>query len=283
MTQPPPTPTTEPTAAPDPAAAATVTPDPNDAGHRPAPLSWAWVKHTVKRLGPAGPLAVMASVLPPLGGFVLLGFIKQVAPWLKSHEFVGLAIYVGGFIVLAAASLLPTYASSIVGGWTFGVKLGFPAAMLSFCAAGTLAYWINRKAAGTRVVDILKEHPKWDLVCRALIGSGFWRALLIITLVRIPPTSPFAIANFIFGTVRAPFWPYLIGTAIGMAPRTFVVVWAASQLSELNFGEMGGWWATAIGVVLMIGVVAVISAIATRTVRRMTEEEQTMHGEGEGV
>jgi len=252
--------------------------------HHPV-LSWAWIKQTVKRLGPAGPLAVMASIFPPLGGFVLLGFIKQVAPWLKSHDTLGLAIYIGGFVIFAALSLLPTYASSIVGGWTFGVAVGFPAAMLSFCLAGTLAYWINRKAAGTRVVDIIHEHPKWELVCKALIGSGFWRALLIITLVRIPPTSPFALANFIFGTIRAPFWPYLIGTAIGMAPRTFVVVWAAAQIgnTELNFKEFGGFWATAIGIVLMIVVVAIISAIANRTVRRMTEEDQVMHGEGEGV
>jgi hypothetical protein len=68
-----------------------------------------------------------------------------------------------------------------------------------------------------------------------------------------------------------------------MAPRTFVVVWAASRLSVLDFAEMGGWWATAIGIVLMIAVVAVVSAIANNAVRRMTEEQQTMHGEGEGV
>lgn len=249
----------------------------------PATFTWAWVKATVKRLGPAGPLAVMASTLPPLGGFVLLGFIKSVAPWLKGLGVYGLMIYVGGFITLAALSLLPTYACSIVGGWTFGFWVGFPASIIAFCGAGSLAYWINRKAAGDRVVDIIHEHPKWEAVCRALIGSGFWRALLIITLIRIPPTSPFALANFIFGTIRTPIWPYLIGTAIGMAPRTGAVVWAASQMSGLDFSTSQGWWVTAAWIVVSIAIVAVIGAIANRALRHITEEQNVVHGMGEGV
>lgn len=233
-------------------------------------LSWRWIKAIVKRLGPAGPLAVMASTLPPLGGFVLLGFLGSVAPWLREMGWGGVALYMSGFIVLAALSLLPTYACSILGGYTFGFWVGFPASILSFCGSGMVSYWINRGATGDRVLAILREHPKWEAVRLALIGSGFWRAFGIITLLRIPPTSPFALANFVFGTTKAPVWPYLLGTAVGMAPRTAAVVWAAAHMSTLDFSNTGQTWLFIAGLVATFVVIAVISAIARHAVNRIT-------------
>jgi uncharacterized membrane protein YdjX (TVP38/TMEM64 family) len=235
------------------------------------PEKWEKVKHFVRRMGPAGPLAVIAGTLPPLGGFVLIGFIGQVAPWLRSHQGTGLVIYVLGFSLLAAVALLPTYACSILGGWTFGFAVGFPASMAAFCGAGFFAYLINRRAAGHRVIDIIQEHPKWEAVVRALIGSGFWRSLWIIILLRLPPTSPFAAMNFIMGTTRAPLGAFVLGTAIGMAPRTGAVVWAAAHASTLDFKlDSGQTWLYFAGLAVTIFVVVVIGRIATNAVHRVT-------------
>jgi len=123
-----------------------------------------------RRLGPAGALAVLAATFPPLGGFVLIGLITRIAPWLRAHPVGGMFLYVGGFAALAACSLLPTYACSILGGWTFGFWIGFPASMVAFCLAGLGAYLIAARAAGDRVVEIVCEHPKWEAVRAALLA-----------------------------------------------------------------------------------------------------------------
>ena len=244
-------------------------------------FSWRWIKGIVKCLGPAGPLAVMASTLPPLGGFVLLGFMGSIAPWLRDMGWGGVAFYMIRFIILAAMSLLPTYACSILGGYTFGFWIGLPASILSFCGAGLLAYLINRGATGDRVLMIFREHPKWELIRRALIGSGFWRALWIITLIRIPPTSPFALGNFVFAATRAPIWPYLLGTAIGMTPRTGAVVWAAWHFHSLDLKQNG--WVYAATAAVTIAVIAAVSAVANRAMRHMTREQSEVSGMGDGV
>src|SRR4051794_13265443 len=111
-----------------------------------APIGW-WPNTCafVRRLGPAGPLAVLSGTFPPLGGFVLIGFVAKIAPWLREHPVSGLVIYVGGFSSLAALALLPTYACAILGGWTFGFWVGFPASMVAFCGASLLAYLLNRR------------------------------------------------------------------------------------------------------------------------------------------
>lgn len=233
---------------------------------------WQHIKRIVKRLGPAGPLAVMSSTFPPLGGFVLLGFIGQIAPWLRSHPIQGLIIYIGGFTLMAGLALLPTYACAILGGWTFGFAIGFPAAIFSFVAASFLAYLVYRLAAGNRVVDMINEHPKWEAVVSAMIGSGFWKAFWITMLIRLPPTAPFAATNFVMGTIKAPVLAYLLGTAVGMAPRTGVAVWAAAHASTLDFNAGSGQlWKWLIAVAVTVAVVIYIGQWSTRAVKKATQ------------
>jgi len=237
----------------------------------PPPAGW-WERTVafVRRLGPAGPLAVLSGTFPPLGGFVLIGFVAKIAPWLREHPVSGMVIYVGGFSSLAALALLPTYACAILGGWTFGFWVGFPASMVAFCGASLLAYLLNRRAAGDRVVEIIREHPKWEAVRAALLDAGFWKAFWIITLLRLPPTSPFAAANFVMGTIRAPLGAFMLGTAVGMAPRTGVVVWAAAHASRLDLKNTGQAWMFAATVVVTVVVVAVIGRYANEAIKRAT-------------
>jgi uncharacterized membrane protein YdjX (TVP38/TMEM64 family) len=241
----------------------------------PPPGAWGKFKAFIKRLGPAGPLAVLVATFPPLGGFVLIGLISRLAPWLRAHPAPGLVIYVGGFTALAGLSLLPTYACSMLGGWTFGFAVGFPASMTAFCGAALVSYVINALAAGDRVVEIIREHPKWEAVRVALLGCGFWKAFWIITLLRLPPYSPFAAANFILGTTRAPLIPYLLGTLIGMAPRTAAVVWAAAHASKLDFKDSTQIWIFVGGLIVTLGVIAVIGEMANKAVKRVTGESKS--------
>ena len=138
-----------------------------------APSTWANSRRFIKRLGPAGPLAVLAATFPPLGGFVLMGFSSRIASWLQSHSGAGVWIYLIGAAALTALAMLPTYACAFLGGWTFGFAVGLPVSMAAFCCGAFIAYVICARAAGDRVVLMLQEHPKWDAVRIALLASGF--------------------------------------------------------------------------------------------------------------
>ena len=232
--------------------------------------TWQQVKAFVKRLGPAGPLAVLAATFPPLGGFVLLGLITRLAPWLREHVALGLVIVVVGFSLSSGLSLLPTYACSCLAGFAFKFWIGFPASMFAFVGGALIAYVVTSRAAGSRVVDIVREHPKWEAVRVALLDAGFWKAFWIITLIRVPPTSPFAAANFVMATIRAPLIPYLLGTLIGMAPRTAALVWAMSNAATLDFSESKNVWSYAIAIASTLAVVIVIGHLANEAIKRVT-------------
>lgn len=185
---------------------------------------------TLRRLGPASVLAVISLTLPPLGGFALLAYINPIADWLVSHEQIGLIIYAVAFAVLAGLALLPTYSQSILGGWAFGTALGIPAALAGFLGGALIGYAVAYHASGDRVDALMNEKPRWRAVRDALVGSGFWRTLGIVTLIRVPPNSPFAATNLVMSSVRVPLVPYAVGTLVGMAPRTAAAVWLGHSL-----------------------------------------------------
>lgn len=241
------------------------------------PLSrWQNFKTFINRLGPAGPLALLAATFPPLGGFVLIAYSSRLAVWLQAHPSSGLWIYLLAAVALTALSMLPTYACAFLGGWTFGLWIGFPISMAAFVGGALLAYIIYARAAGERVVAIVKEHPKWEAVRVALLGSGFWKSLWIITLLRLPPMSPFAATNFVLAAARAPIGAYVLATFIGMAPRTAAAIWAASHASKLDFSDGKSVWSFTIGLIVTIAIVAIIGHMAKQAIKRVTDSPATV-------
>ncbi len=228
-----------------------------------------------EKLGLAGWLAVVASVMPALGGFALLGTLGVVGPWLRGHEVIGVVLYVSAFALFAGLALLPTYAQAVLGGWAFGFAGGLPAALLGFFGGSLIGYEVGRRASGDRVMKLLEEHPKWKAVRDALVGgeqgAGFWRTLGIVTLVRIPPNSPFALTNLVLSSVRVPRVAYALGTLVGMAPRTAVAVFLASEiegsLSRDAIPRPWWFWVSAVGV--SVAVLGILYLIANRALARV--------------
>jgi uncharacterized membrane protein YdjX (TVP38/TMEM64 family) len=132
-----------------------------------------------------------------------------------------------------------------------------------------VGYVVARRLSGDRAERLLAQHRKWDAVYAALMRSGFWRALAIVTLLRLPPNSPFAASNLTMAALRVPLIPYLLGTAIGLAPRTSAVVYAGAGLSSLDFADrqQTGWFFG--GLALTFLALGGIGWMANRALRRV--------------
>jgi uncharacterized membrane protein YdjX (TVP38/TMEM64 family) len=230
-----------------------------------------------KRLGPAAILGIIATVLPPLGSIVLFWKINQIGQWLRDHGTSGPFVYVGGFIVLTGLALLPTYASAILGGWAFGFEVGGIAAMSGFTGAAILGYVIGRLGSGDRVERILAEKPRWKAVRDALVGGSFAKTFAIVTLLRLPPNSPFAITNLVLASVKTNPVAYVLGTIIGMAPRTLIVIYIAADLAQrLDPAQAAEakkpMWLIVGGIAVSVAVLGLIGFIAKRALDRVVKK-----------
>lgn len=237
------------------------------------------VKHEVmRRLGATKFLAVGALVGPPLGLVALIVWGGEIGLYLRGQGDLGLVMYVVAFMVLAGLALLPTYIQSGLGGFAFGLTLGIPASLMGFAGGAVIGYEVARRVSGDRVQRLVEEKPRWKAVRDALVGDGsghgFWKTLGMVALLRLPPNSPFALTNLVMASVKVPRLPFILGTLIGMAPRTSIAVVIGAGLKEsfskdaLDEAKPAWVWPVSIGVTLVI--VVVIGLIADRAIKRVT-------------
>jgi uncharacterized membrane protein YdjX (TVP38/TMEM64 family) len=236
----------------------------------------------LRRLGPAGIIAVVAAVMPLVGSGFLFYYANTIAGFFRDRGDAGVLLFACGFALAAGLALLPTYAQCAMAGYVFGVARGFPASLAGILGAAVLAYELNRPIAASRVESILREHPRWNGVRNALVGvdargHGFWRTLGIVALVRLPPNSPFALTNLVLASVRVPRLAYILGTLIGIAPRSFLAVYIGQGVSAFTKAEIVGRGPVLVaGIIVTVIAVVIIGKLATRALDRLGRAEQTV-------
>lgn len=235
-------------------------------------------KGIAKKTFPALIMAAGAAVLTPIGSLVLFWHMNEASDWLNSHDDMAFVIFAVGFGLAAGFACLPTYAASILGGWALGFQLGFPAAMVGFTLGAIIGYGVSRLVVQSRVESVVESRPEWRAVRDAMVGQGFWRTFLIVTLVRVPPSSPFAITNLVMASVQARLLPFMLGTLVGMAPRTGLVVYLSVLAREkyknaTDAANDTPWWYVPVGIALGVMVLVVLGMIAKSALRRVTQAQ----------
>ncbi|MFO0962391.1 MAG: VTT domain-containing protein [Phycisphaerales bacterium] len=239
-------------------------PDPTSAAARP----WASPRVIATAL-----LAGLWCTLPLLLSIALFASIESVTGWLHGMGERGPWIAAGIFALAAGAGLLPTYAQSVLAGWVFGFTTGTWVSACGGVVGAVTGYALSRAVAGDAMRTMIDAHPRWGVVRRALTEASFGRTLLVVTLLRFPPNVPFSFANLVFASTGVRFLPMVLGSLVGMLPRTAVAVWIGAQGSASgakNFGDLvkqEGWTATFIGIGALVVALLILQAIGNRALR----------------
>jgi len=248
-----------------------------------AAVTWASI---FRGLGPAGPLAVLWLVVPGTAGLALVLFIDPVSVWLREHGSLAIALYVAVFAVSSGLGLLPTYAQALVGGWAFGLLAGVPAALGGFLGGSLIGYAVAKRASGDRVHTLIEAHPRASAVRRALVGRGFWPTLGIVSVIRIPPNSPFAVTNLTLASCGTALAPYGFGTLLGMTPRTALLVGlAAAGAAEAGdeglstyMSEPKKTWQLVLAIGTALAAMSVLYLIGNRAINQVIDREGALAG-----
>jgi uncharacterized membrane protein YdjX (TVP38/TMEM64 family) len=205
-----------------------------------------------------------------VGAFLLYGRLGVVAPWLRENPLIGPVICAAAFGLAGGVALVPTYALSALCGWSFGFWIGLAGALSGFLLAAMVGYFLGRAVDAGRVNAALAEKPKAQAVQTALASRSVGKVLLVVTLVRLAPISPFSLTNLILAAAQVRPVPYAMGTLLGMAPRTAVVVYAASHLSSVDAPMAQSPWWYITGALATIMAVAILTWIGKAALARVT-------------
>jgi len=230
----------------------------------------------IRRLAPATALGIAWSVFPSVAGVLLLLNMEPISKALvgdagaSSHLVIGLGVYTLCFIILAGFGFLPTISQAVLAGYAFGFSLGFPAAMIGFGGASLIGYEVVKHLARDRVERELNRSPKTTMIRDALLTASPKRAILIVTLLRASPSAPFALTNLVLVSLGVSRSVFLIGTLLGMLPRTLGAVLIGVSITSWTGEYNQPRWMIVGGIIATIALLIVISRIAALTLKKLS-------------
>jgi len=232
----------------------------------------------LRRLGPAAVLGVAWSTLPSFAGVLLVLNMEPIRAALVGDASsamavaLGVSLYCAAFIVLAGLGCLPTVSQAILAGYAFGLPLGLGAALIGFGGASLVGYELVRRLAAPRVEIELESSAKARMIRDGLLGASTGRALLIVSLLRMSPTTPFALTNLLLGSLGVSRWVFFFGTMIGMTPRTFAAVAIGVSFTGWTGGFEQPVWLVALGIAALVALVAVLAKVSAGVLARISRE-----------
>ncbi len=127
------------------------------------------------------------------------------------------AVFVLLLVAQAVLAPLPAPALAAAGGYVFGAFWGFVLTWLGALLGGVLCFALSR-ALGRGFVA---RSARLEGLDRRMEEHG----AVIVFVLRLIPVVSFDAISYAAGLTRIPFWKFLLATALGMAPGTFVFVY----------------------------------------------------------
>jgi len=190
-------------------------------------LAVLWWLRSVIDLTPSG----MRTLLAPLGGW-------------------GALIVVVGIAVILVVPVVPATVLQVGAGLVFGPWLGFGLTLLGDLIGALVGFAIARRWGHQVVRTRLSaaEQGAFDDLCVRITPTG-------MLLLRVLPGPAYTLVSFAAGCSSMPWWQYLLGSLLGVAPGLLVLT-VAGDLSTSNPGLAVG---IAVGfVLLMVGISRIV-------------------------
>lgn len=172
-----------------------------------------------------------------LGQYLSLESLKQnrdnLLAYTESRYGFAVALFVLIYIVQTAFSLPGGAILTLAGGFLFGSVLGTLYVNLGATSGATLAFLAARYLLRDWV-----EHKFGDRL--EPIQAGFAQnAFSYLMTLRLIPAFPFFLVNLVSGLTRVNLGTYVMATAVGIIPGSFVFAYAGRQLGSINsLGEI---------------------------------------------
>ena len=145
--------------------------------------------------------------------------------WITAHvDSLGMPAFVALLLVLYVLPV-PSWPLTIAAGALFGFTEGL-AIVASVAYVGSLvAFEIARHALRRPVNDVADKHPRVKALEESMREGG-WKA---VALLQLSPAMPLGLQNYFLGASTVHTRDYLLGTALGLGPKTVVAVLAGAS------------------------------------------------------
>jgi uncharacterized membrane protein YdjX (TVP38/TMEM64 family) len=177
-------------------------------------------------------VAVAAFFYFDLGRFLSLQALKDnrdaLLSFTETHAAVAAALFVLAYVAVTGFSLPGAVILTLAGGFLFGFVWGTLFVNVGATTGATLAFLSSRYLLRDWVE---RKFGKW----LSPVQQGFTNnAFSYLLTLRLIPLFPFFVVNLVSGLTRMNVGTYVVATALGIIPGSFVYAYAGRQLGTIN-------------------------------------------------
>jgi len=241
---------------------------PGHADSVPAPR-----RHALLRLAPvalvAGGLALGYAF--GLHDYLSLEALRRsevtLSGFVAEHAVAAAAAYCAIYVAAVALSFPGASFLTIAGGFLFGSVIGTALALVAATIGATLIFLIARTAAGALLAG--RAGSRMQTLRAGFQQEGFGYLLFL----RLVPLFPFWLVNLAAALFGMRLLPYVLATAIGILPGTFVFSYFGQGLRTALASEGPAISAELFAGLFLLGLLALVPGIARRWRRRREKGE----------
>lgn len=210
-------------------------------------------------------LAIGAFFYFDLGRFLSLTALKEnrdsLLAFTDANFGAAVGIFILTYVVVAGLSLPGAVILTLAGGFLFGGILATLFINIGATTGATLAFLTARYLLRDTVEQ---KFGKW----MGPFQEGFAKnAFSYLLTLRLIPLFPFFIVNLVSGLTRVNVGTYMLATAIGIVPGSFVYAYAGRQLGTISsLREIAS--PNVIGAFVLLGLLALAPVVYKRFVSK---------------
>ena len=206
-------------------------------------------------------LALVASFYFDLGRFLSLEALKEnrdsLLAFTDANFSAAVGIFILAYVMVAGLSLPGAVILTLAGGFVFGAGLATLFINVGATTGATLAFFSARYVLRDTVE---RKFGNWIGPFQEGFGKNAFSYLLTLRLI---PLFPFFVVNLVSGLTRVSVGTYVVATAIGIIPGSFVYAYAGRQLGTINsLKEIAS--PSVIGAFVLLGILALVPVIYKR-------------------
>jgi uncharacterized membrane protein YdjX (TVP38/TMEM64 family) len=177
-------------------------------------------------------LAIGAFFYFDLGRFLSLAVLKEnrdnLLSFTQDHFAASAGLFILSYIIVTGLSLPGAVILTLAGGFLFGGLLGTLLVNIGATTGATLAFLVARYLLREAVEQ---KFGRW----LGPFQEGFNKnAFSYLMTLRLIPLFPFFVVNVVSGLTRVNVGTYVVSTALGIIPGSFVYAYAGQQLGTIN-------------------------------------------------
>lgn len=168
--------------------------------------------------------------------------ITLCAVFLANHDFKDILAYTPDSLWLAAFVLLgffglkslsvvfPLAALFVTSGMIYPLYISIPLNVVGLAVCFTVPYLVGR-FSGTELLDhLVEKYPKVNRFVEKSHENDLFATYITRAIIVVPGD----IASLVFGALRMPYRPYLLGSILGVLPEMLVITYIGGELDSLT-------------------------------------------------